>query len=167
MPSKKAQVGETMTWVVATIIIIVILTISIFVSTAYLGGGKNVNFFKRTDVLVSKSLFSYLLTNDSEGSLVYNQLRNEENLNEFNGNLAINIFQKFYGEEYGAVWLGFVLEGIDSSGEPNSLSNEYLGSRPKNIGFRNTKAEFTNPKVSEEIQLNENKFVEFVLAQLE
>lgn len=59
MLSKKAQIGETMTWVVATIIIIFILAISIFF--------VKFNFEKRdfvysvsNDLIVSKSTTSFL-----------------------------------------------------------------------------------------------------------
>jgi len=158
--NQKAQVGETMTWVVATIIIIIILIVSIFVSAAYFGGGKNVNFFKRTDVLASKSLFSYLLTEDSGGNIVYNQLRNEENLNEFNGNLGMEIFKKFYEEEYEDVWLG-IFNLKQFSGEPNP----YYGERPKDVQFEETKVAFAPRKISETIELNEAKAIQTLLFQ--
>ena len=163
MSSKKAQVGETMTWVVATIIIVIILIVSIFVSTAYLGGGKNVNFFKRTDVLASKSLFSYLLTKDSEGNQVYNQLKNEENLNEFNGNLGMEIFKEFYGEEYEDVWLGIILNRTFIPAK----SNNYFGNKPtgvRAVGETSASSRFVS-SISEKIKLNENKSLELVLAE--
>jgi hypothetical protein len=168
MFSKKAQVGETMTWIVATIIIIVILVASIFISTAYLGGGKSINFFKTTDTLASKSLFSYLLTKDDEGNLIYNQLKNEDNLNQFNGNLGKEIFQEFYSEEYGNIWLGILTGGLDLD-SPKFLKNDYFGDRPKDILllYFNSKNPVPNPGVSEEVQLNEDKFIELALKHRE
>ena len=63
--NKRAQVGETMTWIVATIVIIVILVISI-----YIAGVSDITnkIFSRefeikghNDLLVTKSLTSYLI----------------------------------------------------------------------------------------------------------
>jgi len=141
---KKGQIGETITWVVATIIIIVILLVSIFVSTSYIGGSKKATFSKQTDILASKSLFAYLLTED-EGNTVYGQLKEDggENLNEFNGNLALKIFKEFYKKDYPhAIWL-------------------VVYSKPHDL---NTNAYFPKPPVcgrgiSEEIELKENKYI--------
>jgi hypothetical protein len=157
MSSKKAQVGETMTWVVATIIIIVILIASIFISTFYLGGEKSVEFFKKTDTLASKSFFSYLLTKDNEENLVYNQVKTEENLNQFNGNLGEDIFKKFYRDEYEDVWLGIFSKRGSSFGKRNDY-----------FGFRKEPGELVYTEsgvVSEKIQLNEDKSIELKLVQ--
>jgi len=58
--NKKAQIGETITWIIATIIIIGILTISIFISSA-LGEGKSKIKIegKQKDLLISKSLVAF------------------------------------------------------------------------------------------------------------
>ncbi|MEK6881805.1 MAG: hypothetical protein AABY22_19460, partial [Nanoarchaeota archaeon] len=71
---KRAQVGETMTWVIATVIIILILTVFIF-ATSVIGKGKGVVSKKVSlidasdnlngkagDFLVSKTFSAYLLT---------------------------------------------------------------------------------------------------------
>jgi hypothetical protein len=59
MFNKKAQIGETITWIVATIVIIVILSFSIFIVSFNL---KNKNFELKTesDLISTKSISSFL-----------------------------------------------------------------------------------------------------------
>jgi len=165
--NKRAQVGETVTWIVATVIIIVILAISLFVSSFYTRTSKDLDFSKTTDTLASKSFFSYLLTKDAEGNIVYEQLKNQENLNEFNGNLGKRIFLDFYAKGYGGLWVGIITNKPGYLGEPDSLKNDYFGERPKNIKQIESKTPFMNPGVSEKIKLKENKFIELVLKRSE
>lgn len=63
--NKKAQIGETMTWVIATIIIVVIMSIFIYTSTL-LAKTKSVNLpdikigeKKETDLIPMKISFAY------------------------------------------------------------------------------------------------------------
>ena len=154
--NRKAQIAETMTWVVATVIIIIILTVAIFISTAYVGGGKNVVFFKKTDVLASKSFFSYLLTKNPEGESVYTQLKTEENLNDFNGNLGKKIRNFYIVREYASVWLGILLDR-----PPHGISNNYFGDRSP-VGEL---VHDETGEVSEKIRLNEERFIEFRLVK--
>jgi len=116
MLNKKAQVGETITWIVATLIIIVILYFSIFIANFYVGSSKKVGV-SSVDYVAWKSMTSYVLF-DKDGKKVYNQLLEDGNLNEFNGNLGLNIFDKLYGKDYSAIWLG-----VDSE------HNDYFGWR--------------------------------------
>lgn len=167
MKNKRAQVGETITWIVATVIIILILTISLSISSFYIGKSKDLSFFKTTDILASKSFFSYLLTKDTEGNMVYEQLKNQENLNEFNGNLGKKIFLDFYAKEHEGVWVGIITNKPGYLGEPDSLSNNYFGDRPKSIILKESKTPIPNPGIFEKIKLNENKFVDFVMSQFE
>jgi hypothetical protein len=162
MKNKKAQTGETITWVVATVIIILILAISLLVSSFYFKAAKDIGFFKKTDTLASKSLFSYLLTKDTDGNNVHTQLKNQENLNEFNGNLGKKIFQEYYGSEYEDVWVGIIL---DRELLP-ALPNDFFGRRPS--GVRPT-GEISAKKyvssISEKIYINENKILELILSK--
>jgi|TARA_B100001971_G_C18083236_1_gene479450 hypothetical protein len=111
---KKGQIGETMTWVVATLIIIVILFISIYMSSL-ISKTKildSVDFDPenlKQNLLVKKSMMAFVLT--SEG-----------NLNEFNKNLAIEIFEKIYGKEF------YILMGIND----NLI---YIGPNPELTDF--------------------------------
>ena len=167
LKDKRGQIGETMTWIVATVIIIVILLISIFVATSYLGKNKGADFLaKRSDLLASESFFAYVLTENAEGQTVYEQLKNQDNLNDFNGDLAIKIFDELYGEEYPEVWIGIAI-GIAVS---PSIKNEYFGSKPALKGgdpkypFAESIKKPDKPYISQRVNLNESKSVELVLA---
>lgn len=65
--NKKAQIGETMTWIVATIVIVVILIISIYISSL-LGETKNIvsydDFDRENDLLMEKSVLAYFLAGE-------------------------------------------------------------------------------------------------------
>jgi hypothetical protein len=116
--NKKGQVGETMTWIIATIVIIVILVFSIFI-TSILGKSKSFDknrkfeFDRETDLIATKSLTSYLLTKNNFAKTVFEQLNEEDNLNDFNGLLAKKIFS-FYENEYSGIWLGVSKEKCNS-----------------------------------------------------
>jgi len=152
--NKKGQVGETVTWIVATIIIISILGITFFVAAGFsFGGDKSVGQTTQVDILASKSFFSYLLTDD-----VYNQIKTEEDFNEANGNLAKEIFEGFYGGEYTKdVWVG-ILFNQDLSGE----ENVYFGEKPS-ISGGGGKVGQIFVHVSERIKLGEEKSFGFIL----
>ena len=76
---KKAQIGETMTWIIATIVIIAILIISIYISSL-LGEAKSIipykDFERKNDLLMEKSLFAYFLADKSQ--IIYNQIKEQE-----------------------------------------------------------------------------------------
>jgi hypothetical protein len=158
MQNKYARVGETITWIVATLVIIVVLIFSILITTLYVGKNKGVEFFEQSDTLASKSMFSYLLTKDSEEKTVYEQLEDEENLNDFNGNLALNIFEEIYGEEYSDVWLGVMRHKHPFLDFPN----DYFGKVDieRSLSPQET---YTREHLLDRIQLNEIKSVYLVL----
>ncbi|MDP2628750.1 MAG: hypothetical protein Q8P15_02545 [Nanoarchaeota archaeon] len=174
--NKNGQIGETMTWVVATLIIIVILAISIFISSFYPGKSKKIQepYLQTADVLASKSMFSYMLTEDSERGKIYTQLKEDGNLSNFNGNFALKVFRGLYQKDYlnnpSNIWLGVVVntgENLAEDKEPifdilESLPNDFFGPRPG--GPLGTAISYhTIPHTSEKIKLDENKSVELVL----
>jgi hypothetical protein len=71
MLNKKGQIGETVTWVIATVIIIVILVFFIF-GASLLGETKDIKTFRESlfsdssyqgdDLFLKKSLFAYFNT---------------------------------------------------------------------------------------------------------
>lgn len=65
MPNKRGQVGETVTWIVATVVIIVILTISIFVTSALPKRDKGYLKLidKQKDFIATKSVVNFLIEN--------------------------------------------------------------------------------------------------------
>jgi len=162
---KSGQIGETVTWVVATVTIVVILLIAIFVATSFFTKNKKADFLaKQSDILASESFFAYLLTEDDSGQTVYEQIKNLENLNEFNGNFAIEIFDGFYSKDYPKVWLGI----IQKVAVAPSIKNEYFGSKPvisadpKYASVESIRKP-NKPYVSQNIILTENKSLELVL----
>ena len=153
--NKRAQIGETITWIFATVIIISILGITFFVAEISLGKNKDIKQTTQVDILVSKSFFSYLLTDN-----IYNQLKTEENLNNVNGDLALKIFEEYYGEDYLKVWVGIVLNRTLFPYRPN----DYFGTRPSDL--RGGDVHFGRryvPHIIEEISLDENKTIQTVL----
>lgn len=130
---KKGQIGETMTWIVATLIIIVILIFSVMVASGS-DFAKNILNLDRSvgkiggDRIVEKSFYSYLLTGDGQ---VYRDIKSEGSLNKINGDLAKSIFKEFYDDsgEYEDVWLG--ITNISEYGISKGEKNVYFGSRPK------------------------------------
>ncbi len=167
MIDKKAQVGETVTWVVATVIIIVILTITI-IASGLIWKDKEIQsqYFSSADIITSKSFFSYLLTEDSERT-IYSQVKEEGNLNENNGNRALRVFDSF-NEDYSNIWLGIVVNAGENCERGKefcileSIENDFFGSRYG--GSRNTETGYhTIPHISEKINLDETKYLELVL----
>ncbi|GBE19806.1 hypothetical protein BMS3Abin17_00535 [archaeon BMS3Abin17] len=86
MPNKKAQIGETMTWVVATIIVIVTLIIFIYASTLL---GKtseitrenyNVEVDKQADWINTKTSLAHEVANNKNKEVIDNWIK-EENEN--------------------------------------------------------------------------------------
>ncbi|MCK5149779.1 hypothetical protein KAJ87_02545 [Candidatus Pacearchaeota archaeon] len=86
MLNKKAQLGETMTWIVATLIIIVILLIFIYVSSVLSGikkiGISDLKFDldEKKDFISSKTTFAYLNKeiSEEETKLIKNWIEEEE-----------------------------------------------------------------------------------------
>lgn len=137
MSDKKAQIGTTMTWMLATIVIIILLLISVYIAGGsdiakkLFGLNKEVSYIKSSDVIAEKSFFSYLLCKD-DGQTFYEVLDNDLDFNSENGMLAEKIFKELYdvdagaSGEYKAVWVGFYTSKIGLS----TNKNEYFGSKP-------------------------------------
>lgn len=161
--NKKAQVGKTVTWMVATIIIIVILFSTIFVATIGPWGSKDVTSRDRVDTLVSKSFFAYLLTEHEEGENVYELIDDEKDLDEFSGKLAWDIFDEFYIRDYKNVWFGI----IPSAKYFFSPSNDYFDRRPAaadEFGIRPTIfGTGIIGVLTERVYLDEERIIEIIL----
>ncbi len=102
MFDKKAQIGDTITWFVATIIIIVILTVSIYVSSL-LGAAKVVSAElplskeDNSDILAKESLFSFLLTKPNDRK-IYDALISDGEVDLNIPNFGIGVFNKISNE---------------------------------------------------------------------
>ncbi len=113
---RKGQVGSTLTWIVATVIIIVMLFVTIFVSGNFFDN-KKVNVRQDKDTYASKSFFAWLETQDETGNRVYERINIEGVLNENSGGLlAEKIFESYSNQ----VWIGFLGE-----------DNEHFGKSPR------------------------------------
>jgi hypothetical protein len=106
MFNKKGQIAETMTWVIATITIVVILTLSIFI-VQFGFKEKSFVFLKENNLLATKSFTGYLLT-ENNGKKVFDLINDNEKINDFEGNLAASVF-RLSSKEY-LVWIG-VMKG--------------------------------------------------------
>lgn len=160
----KAQTGETITWVVATIVIIVILYFSILIA----GGSDALKDVLNLDKEVvyhdfrdgQKSLHGFLM---SENGQVYYNLRDEGNL-VFNGDLAKSIFTEIYGVKYNKVWLGTGrCESDCKEGGINGDNNDFFGSQPDDAtyGIYDAFADITS--VSNSVHLLDDLYVELFL----
>ena len=70
--NKRGQIGETMTWIIATLVIVVILSISVLV-TIPLGSEKKIKIEdKEKDFLATKSITSFL-RNETNVELLKNE----------------------------------------------------------------------------------------------
>ena len=154
--NRRAGIGETVTWFVATIAIVVILVISITASSFAFPKGSGVKAIKTTDVLASKSLFAHSLTEGEDGKTVYEQIKQDKLFSKSNGELGQKIFIKFYldSNEYSKVWLGV----IDNQGL--SSENNFFGKRTFGV-----KEEFSpsSPHVSQTIKLDEQNNLNLML----
>ncbi len=84
---KNAQIGETVTWMVATIIIVAVLIISLFVAFGLAKTKKKLPFIekRKSDILMEKSLFTYFSADDAKKAEIYSGLEQQElfaNLNK-------------------------------------------------------------------------------------
>ena len=99
--NKKAQIAETMTWVVATIIILVILAIAIFAASIMSVVTRTINVeADESTVLLKKSLQGYLLTQDSGGENIFTKL-------ERSNPSLFNEFDDFSEEKIGKVFIDY------------------------------------------------------------
>lgn len=79
--SKRGQIGETITWVVATIIIVVILIISVYAASLLANTRKTLSYQKEEiegDLLMEKSLFAYFSASDTKKDFIYDELKQQE-----------------------------------------------------------------------------------------
>ena len=81
LDNKKAQIADTMTWVVATLVIVVILGILVFAT--YFVSNKNIIFIedKQKDFIATKSITSFLRNSENVGLL--NENDKEKNYKGF------------------------------------------------------------------------------------
>jgi len=73
--------GETITWVVATVIIIAVLIFSIYLASLLANTRKTLVFAseeRNEDAVMEKSLFAYFLADESQKEIMYNELKKKD-----------------------------------------------------------------------------------------
>lgn len=170
MNNKRAQVSETMTWIVATVIILIILLVSVYLASL-VGQSKAFPVKNQVDLFAHKSLTAYLLTKDSQGTSIYNQISTEEQLNDFNGNLASKIFSGLYSGYYNnQLFLGMAIDSATCFSTHLLNYADFLGTgycTSPNKYFSLTSASGgaleSDSAVINLINLKDNKYLQLVL----
>ncbi len=162
--NKNAQVGETITWFVATIIIILILIFGVYIAGAsgvakeVFGLDKEVSYVGSVDRIAEKSIYSYLLTVDSSEKKVYDEIKTNLDFSISNGNLAKSIFDGYYTIDYPiAIWLGFNFEGI------GVRKNDFFGVKPTSIRNAGPDLGFSVDFVRYSVAVDKDKLLELIL----
>ena len=137
--NKRAAIPETITWIIATVIIIVILIFSIFI-VSWFKDDKSFKSDIHRDLLLAKSISGFLLTKDDSGGKVFEQIAEEGDLNDFNGLLGVVVF-----EDYEKMFLQLKTKPVSLWSGPT----KYF-----------VKPNSVSPKM-EEFNLEENKYIVF------
>lgn len=162
MKNKRAQLSDTITWIVATIIIIIILIVAVFLASL-VGQSKTFPEENKLDLFAHKSFTAYLLTKDLSGNAIYNEIKNNENFNDFNGNLAKKIFINLYSGYYNkAVFLGILnLHQLVLPMQSNNYFTVPPGETPTSLTHDASSG--NNIVIGDLISLNENKAIQLIL----
>ncbi|HOW36706.1 MAG TPA: hypothetical protein PLK34_00440 [Candidatus Pacearchaeota archaeon] len=79
LKNKKGQVGEGMTWFVATLVIVVFLVISLAITKVITTGKiKTLIYDPATDLIVQKSFTGLLLSQGKNSETIFDELKKEE-----------------------------------------------------------------------------------------
>ena len=98
--NKQGQVGETVTWEVATLIILFTLLISVYAASLMPGAVKIIKsqdletFLKeqQSNVVLKESLFAFLLTKNAEGKNIYSNINSDGQISPAENSLGTTIF---------------------------------------------------------------------------
>lgn len=131
--NKRAQISEGLTWIVATIAIIIILLFSVFISSFFFTGKDQIKNSLFSSKINQKSMLSYLLTKENEKT-IYSEITATEKLNNENGNLALKVFRDLYKNDYSEIWFGISEKGDGSLSGFKGQQNEFFGKEPLTIG---------------------------------
>jgi hypothetical protein len=163
---KKGQISEGITWIVATTAIIIILLISIFVTSLSASGNSEVRGDYLSPNIAQKSFFSYLLTKES-GRTIYSDIKENEKINNADGNLALKVFNGLYKKDYSKIWFGISELRAGTANRLNGLKNEFFGDKPlEATGLRTDYNTFWDYSIiSVAIKFSDQKFLEAVFVK--
>jgi hypothetical protein len=104
---KRGQISEVISWTVATIVIVTILSLSIFLSiNASFGLSISSTILDRA---LEKSSYAYLLT-EEKGVLIYDDISSKDEFGGISEEFAYDLFPKLYFDQYDdGVWAGLKL----------------------------------------------------------
>ena len=128
--NKNAQIAETLTWWIATTIIVVALIISISVVNFHLKN-KEFEIQGQSDLLVTKSMAGYLSTKNAE---VWKKVENEKVYSEDRNSVKLDdiFFRSIFGDLQKPTYKGIALLRINSENcvysEKCSKAKNLLGS---------------------------------------
>lgn len=98
--NNRAQVAETATWIIATIVIIFILMISVYAASK-IGRTSGISSLSATEknqeVLAQQSFHAYLLTKNANNVNFYNQISSSGKIDSTDELIAATLFGKIYG----------------------------------------------------------------------
>jgi len=167
MLNQRAQIAETVTWVVATIAIIVIILISVLVVQFNL---KDKKFSSQgdSDLLITKSMTGYLLTKNVYGNL--QNLGEEDSFNPIRENIknsqlisfATKVFRDLYSEEYpDPFWIGVVHKDRKYLAGSTEIVSNTFGARNDRLASRHPNGRF----FYNHVKLNDELVVELILVK--
>ena len=96
---KRGILGETITWVIATLVIVVILIISVFI-VSVARTNKKLEIINHNNLAAAKSLSSYLLTKEDSNINIFEQIRSQEKISSENQNFFIKVFGRLYHDKF-------------------------------------------------------------------
>ena len=155
------EVGQTVTWIVATLIIIAVTVLSIYATSVLKGAGDISNAIsnvinsvsngagqvKNADIIKEKTLEAFMAYSGN-GQINFIQIRNDGNLNDASGNKAEEVMNKLYGKAYQKIWFG-----VEETSNQVYSSNNYFKLFPNSGGEQ------------AEIELSGTKYAVMILAQ--
>ena len=96
---KRGQVAETVTWLVATILILIILSISVYTASVLSKTNRAVTIsVEEYPILLKQSLYGFLFTRDTSGKRVFEQIEESGGLDLFSKDLGEKVFKDPSGE---------------------------------------------------------------------
>jgi len=134
-----------MTWVVATLVIVVILGFSIFYVSLGWNGGKEITIKDSNkqirDVAAGQTFLAYLLSKNDGGEMIFQGILDTENIFEYhkgaNVVLGKKIFKEIYSEDYPDLKYFIVVEVTNKDYLPkleDSLDS-FSNINPGNLNF--------------------------------
>ena len=165
--SKRAQISEGITWIVATIAIIIILLFSVFITSLISSKDTKIKADYFNSNINQKSFLSYLLTNENSGKTIYSEITAEEKINNANGNLAIKVFRDLYKDNYIEIWFGIsnLGTGVLGGTSLNGVENEFFGKKPKLTAAGAFGAVASKEADSSVVKFADKKFLEVIFVK--